>query len=355
MNVAVLGYGTVGSGVVEILKDKKDINLMKVYNRKNKIKEAALGNLYTENLDDVLKNQDIDVIIETMGGIAACEIIKNALLNKKHVITANKEVVALYLEELLLLAKKNNVMFLFEASVAGTIPVIRNVCDLVKSDKIKYMCGILNGTTNYILTRMKMGISFSDALKEAQGYGYAELDPEADLLGLDMVRKIAILTMLATNSKVEIKDIYHYGIKGINQKFLAGIPKDKTIKFIAESIIIDDQINLVIEPVAFDQEHLLANLNYNYNGIIIETLNHGQLFFSGFGAGKMPTASAVVDDLCKIITGCNYVYYLNENNYHTRRIKDISDYYVFDGNQVVLKKNISRDEAKIYQFYARVM
>ena len=102
MNVAVLGYGTVGSGVVEILKDKKDINLIKVYNRKNKIKEAALGNLYTENLDEVLKNQDIDVIIETMGGIEAYEIIKNALLNKKHVITANKEVVALYLEELVI-------------------------------------------------------------------------------------------------------------------------------------------------------------------------------------------------------------------------------------------------------------
>lgn len=356
MNVAVLGYGTVGSGVVEILKNEANVQMLYVFNRFNPIKKAELGNLYTDNIDDVLNDSKVDVVIETMGGMDAYEIIKRALLSKKHVITANKEVVAIHLQELINLAKNSQVMFLFEASVGGGIPIVCNLSALALSDEIVHIMGILNGTTNYILTRVSEGVNLKEALKEAQSYGYAEADSTADLEGLDMVRKIMILAMLATNSEIAVDDVYHYGIQNITLDFVDLMAKSgKVVKFIAEAIITEEIINLVIEPIVIDRKHLLSNINYAFNGVLVESKNHGQLFYSGQGAGKFPTAGAIVDDLYKIIKNQNYLSYSCDNKYVNQLVDDINDYYVYDGNSVLLKKNISRNDAKKYQFYARII
>ena len=356
MKVAVLGYGTVGSGVVEILKEKEDVEVKWVYNRPNPIKQAKLGSLYTNDLNVILNDKEIDVIIEVLGGMVAYPIIKDALNHHKHVITANKDVVALYIDELVLLAKKNQVMVLFEASAGGGLPIIRNICDVVKSDEILEICGILNGTTNYILTRMQNEeITFENALKAAQESGFAEADPTNDIEGLDMVRKIGILTMLATNSKIDINEIYHYGIGGVNAQFIKGIQKDnKVLKLVARALI-GEELQIIVEPVVFDRNHMFASIINANNGIMVMCKNHAQLFFGGLGAGKVPTASAVIDDLYMIKGMDNYLHYSGENVFHVSSLKELNDYYVLDDNQVILKKKISRDEAKKHQFYARVI
>ena len=356
MKVAVLGYGTVGSGVVDILKTKKDVEIKYVYNRFNLTKKQRLGDLFTDDINQILNDEEVKIIIETMGGMDPYEIIKEALNRHKHVITANKEIVASKLDELVFLARKNNVMFLFEASVGGGMPIVRNLCEVVLSDEVTHIYGILNGTTNFMIQRISENETFFSALKEAQYHGYAEIDPTADLEGLDMVRKIAILTMLVTNSHVNTDEVYHYGINNLTREFITFLlEKGLVVKFIAEAIIKEQSLQLVVEPVVCDKKHWLANINSVMNGVIVETKNHQKLFYAGIGAGKMPTAAAIVDDLYMLVNNRNYISYQNKNKFINYQDDSLNDYYVNDGNSFILKRKISRNDAKKYHFYARMI
>jgi len=354
MNVAIFGYGVVGSGVHELLKKVKDINVVRVFDREEKRKE--LGDLLDCNYERILGDSDIDLVVEAMGGNEfAYKIIKMALENRKHVVTSNKEVVSLHLKEFNEIANKSNVMFLFEASVGGGIPIIKGVINNAKRNKIDNIYGIMNGTTNYILSNMSRGVSFDTALKEAQRLGYAEADPTADLMGLDMVRKIAILTMLSTNMVVDIAKIIHQGIENITDefiKFVLGI--DCSCKFIAESILLDNnKYHISVLPIVVKKDSLLAMTNECYNSIFLDCVDNGRLLFNGLGAGKFATASAVVSDIIDIYENNCYMNYRFEDNVEVDNNYLKRNYYVIDeNNEIKYLENVSLNEIKNYKFYA---
>ena len=217
MNIAIFGYGVIGKGIVSVLDtyNPYNIKIEKIFDRiENKDK---IGSKFTNNYLEVMEDKKIDTIMECMGGnLFPYEIIKSALIHKKNVVTSNKEVVSLHLKEFLKLAKENNVKFLFEASCGGGVPIINSLIENRKVNPINSVIGILNGTTNFILSRIEEGMEFSEALKLAQAKGFAEADPTADLEGLDMVRKISIITDIIFDTFIDINKVKHFGIRNVN-------------------------------------------------------------------------------------------------------------------------------------------
>lgn len=318
ISIAILGYGTVGSGVVEVLEKNRDsINkkagediLIKYILDLKDFPGTPIENIVTHNYDDILNDDEVKVIAEVMGGVEpAYTFVRKALEKGKSVVTSNKELVAKHGPELLAIAKEKNINFLFEASVGGGIPIIRPLNQSLTADEIYEITGILNGTTNYILTKMsKEGLAFDTVLKEAQEKGYAERNPEADVEGYDACRKIAILASLAFGMNVNYENIHTEGITKItarDMEYAKALNRD--IKLIANCIKEDNKIHAMVAPVMIDNTHPLAHVNDVFNAIFIKGNVIGEVMFYGRGAGKLPTASAVVADIIDAIKhkGCN--------------------------------------------------
>lgn len=309
INIAVLGYGTVGSGVVEVIEKNKS-EISKKAGDELHIKYILdirdfpgdpYENKIIKNFNQIIEDPEIKIICETMGGIRpAYDFTKRALLEGVSVCTSNKELVAGHAPELLKIAKEKKCNYLFEASVGGGIPIIRPLNYSLTAEKIDEIVAILNGTTNYILTKMeKEGADFADVLKEAQSLGYAEKNPEADIEGHDACRKIAILASLMTGLNVKYENIYTEGIKDIKpEDFEYARAINMTIKLLATSKY-DEEGNLYacVAPFLINKDHPLYFVNGVYNGIYVHGNMLGDSMYYGRGAGKLPTASAVVSDV----------------------------------------------------------
>ena len=312
INIAVLGYGTVGSGVVEVIRTNqelinkragKDINIKYVLDLRD-FPGDPVENILVHDYDVILKDEDVKVVVEVMGGVnPAYTFVKSALLAGKSVCTSNKELVAKHGAELLEIAKNNNINFFFEASVGGGIPIIRPLIQSITADDIMEISGILNGTTNFILTKMdKEGSGFDDVLKEAQDMGYAERNPAADVEGFDACRKIAILSSLACGAQVDFEDIYTEGITKITDiDFKYAKKLDVSIKLIGSSKKLEGGYCAMVAPKMLSNEHPLAGVNGVMNAIFVKGNVLGDVMFYGAGAGKLPTASAVVSDVVEAV------------------------------------------------------
>ncbi|CDE47226.1 homoserine dehydrogenase [Clostridium sp. CAG:411] len=308
INVSVLGYGTVGSGVVEVLHTNSESIAKKVGDTLNVKHILDLrdfpGDPFEEKIvhdfDEIVKDDEVKIVVETMGGVKpAYDFVKACLEAGKNVCTSNKELVAKHGAELLAIAKEKSVNFFFEASVGGGIPIIRPLNECVTGDVIEEISGILNGTTNYILSKMSSGGSdFDTVLKDAQDKGYAERNPEADVEGYDACRKIAILTSLAYGKQVDYEDIYTEGITKITDvdiKYAKAL--GASIKIFGSSKNVDGKVYAKVAPVMINAAHPLYMVNDVFNGIFVKGNMVGDLMFYGSGAGKLPTASAVVGDV----------------------------------------------------------
>ena len=309
INIAVLGYGTVGSGVVEVI-NKNHASINKRAGQEVNIKYVLdlrdfpgdpVEKVLVHDYNVIVNDPEVKIIVEVMGGIKpAYDFTKQALEAGKSVCTSNKELVAAHGAELLAIAKANNVNFLFEASVGGGIPIIRPLNQSLTADEITEITGILNGTTNYILSKMTdEGKSFEEVLKRAQEKGYAERNPEADVEGYDACRKIAILTSLALGKQVDYRDIYTEGITKITKTDIEYAKAlHASIKLLGTSKWEDDgKIYSMVAPFMIDSDHPLGHVNGVFNGIFVNGNMLGDTMFYGKGAGKLPTASAVVADV----------------------------------------------------------
>ena len=316
INIAIMGYGVIGKGVFEICKNMPNINVVKILERKEKFDQDFID-LFTDNADEIFNDEKIDLVVEVLGGYDfAKKMIIKSLESHKHVVTANKEVIAKDIDPLINLANKNQVQIAYEASVGGGIPIIKNIKELKKVNKITKISGILNGTTNFILTKMFEGLDFTEALKEAQRLGFAEADPTADLEGYDMMRKIAILSDLAWDTFIDINQIPQIGITKITKEDVKfAIDNHKVIKFVCESSFANDSIAIKVEPKIFDNNHFFSNVNNEFNAVILETYPNDTLTFIGKGAGSLPTASAVVLDIVDIVEDRCLNNYQNINKY----------------------------------------
>ncbi len=341
IKVGLLGCGTVGSGVVELLKNNAEIisrrtgdkiELKKVLD-KDLDKCRALGideDKITGDIEDILQDDEIDIVVELIGGIEpALTMIIRAMQHGKHIVTANKDLIAIKGKELFDIARENQVDFYFEASVAGGIPIIYPLKQSLAGNQIKEVIGILNGTTNYILTKMsEEGRLFEDVLAEAQELGYAEADPTSDVEGLDAGRKIAILSSIAFNSRVTFDDVYIEGISKITPsdiKFAHNL--GYVIKLLAVAKQGDDgSIQARVHPAFLPKKHPLAAVNDVYNAVFVTGDAVGEIMHYGRGAGKLPTASSVVGDIIDI--GRNIVHHISGRVgctcYEDKKILDVS-------------------------------
>ena len=308
--VAIMGYGVVGSGLIELIdknrenNGKNEIIITSILVRdKEKHISSSHSEVITTNVEEFFSIEN-DVVIEVMGGLhPAYDYVKKALSLKKHVITANKDLIATFGHELFQLAKENNVSLKFEAAVAGGIPIIKPLIESLYGNRINSIKAILNGTTNFILTKMDgESLSYEEALKEAQELGFAEANPESDVMGYDAARKLAILSSLAFDKKFQWNDMSIEGINDIDEADFKYANKLKCkIKLVAEAFKCKSGIYTSVKPILVDEESILAKINNEVNAVILNGDEIGELLFVGKGAGKLPTGSAVYSDLNDII------------------------------------------------------
>ena len=304
LNIGIIGFGTVGTGVYNVLKSFKNIKIKKIavknINKKRNI-ENFDESLLTSNAYELVNNPEIDVIVEVAGGLdPAFDLLKTAIQNGKHIVTANKELLAKKGSELFKLAKEKKVVILYEAAVAGGIPIIFPIKTILCANKINKIAAILNGTTNYILTKMaEKELSYETALKQAQELGYAETDPTGDVEGFDAAYKIAILSTISFNKKVDINKIYREGITKITSQDIKSAKElGYTIKLIAMGQLLENgEIDVRVHPMLVAKKHLLAKIDNATNSIMLSGYPVGDLVFTGAGAGAEPTASSGVGDI----------------------------------------------------------
>ena len=308
-NFAIMGFGTVGSGVAEVLRMNaasiaeklgEPLNLKYILDVRD-LSATPYGEIAVKDFAVLENDPDLEVVVESIGGArVALEFTRRALLAGKHVVTSNKELVASHGKELLAIAKEKNVNYLFEASVGGGIPVLRPLFQCLAGNRIEEVVGILNGTTNYILTRMvRGGVSFEDALKEAQAKGYAEQNPAADVEGLDAGRKICILSDLAWGKEVLPERIHTQGISGLDLQDVAIADKaGYRVKLLGRALrLADGRQAAYVAPHLVPQDCPVAPVDDVFNAIMIRGNAVGDVMFYGRGAGDLPTASAVVGDV----------------------------------------------------------
>ncbi|MFA7111498.1 MAG: homoserine dehydrogenase [Bacilli bacterium] len=308
-NVAIFGYGTVGKGVKDLISLNPQFNLVSIFDMPSKKDE--LGSLLVTKIDEIINNNKIDTVIECLGGdTLAHEVIIKSLSNHKNVITSNKETISLHLKEYLDLANKNNVSIQFEASVGGGIPIIYPLSIQSDFDSINEIIGILNGTTNFILTKMqKEHMPINNAILLAQKLGFAEKDPTSDLEGLDMVRKANILASIVTKKEINNDDIPHFGISKLNDNILKQInDKNLILKMLTRIEFKKDHISILIIPTCLRGDNLLSKIDYETNAISVFGKYQDPLMFVGKGAGKYPTASAILQDLIRVSKNKEYKY-----------------------------------------------
>lgn len=311
MKIAVMGYGTIGSGVVEVLElNKKLIEQragepveVKYILDIREFPNDPYEDLIVKDYQVIANDPEIGIVVETMGGVEpAYTFVKTMLEAGKQVATSNKNLVAEKGAELIAIARERNLNFMFGASVGGGIPIIRPLLKCLTADEIEEITGILNGTTNYMLTKMaKEGADFDDVLKNAQDLGYAEKDPTADVCGFDSCRKIAILTSLVAGKQVNYEDIHTEGITELSKEDFAYAKKMKLkIKLLASCKHIQDSYECMVAPFMLPKKHPLSNVEDVFNSVFVHGNIVGDAMFYGSGAGKMPTASAVVSDVVEM-------------------------------------------------------
>lgn len=320
IKIGLLGMGTVGSGVLKILRENKDniknkvgtdLSIEKILVR-NKSKKRNISfdpELLTESAEDVIANPKIDLIVELIGGEQpAYDYVLSAIENGKSIVTANKLIIAKHGEKILNKAREHGVQISYEGSVAGGIPIIRPLKESLAASRIKDIYGILNGTTNYILTRMtEKGEDFDRVLKEAQEKGYAERDPSSDVSGLDAAYKISILASIAFETAVDIDSVYVEGIEDISLEDIEAAGElGYVIKLLAISKMTESGLDIRVHPAFIPRSHPLALVNDVYNAVYLNGDVVGDVMSYGKGAGQMPTGSAVVSD---IIQACKDIYY----------------------------------------------
>ncbi len=308
-DIAVLGHGVVGSGVLEVLlthtdsitrRAKEEIRVRHILDLRE-FPELPYAGRFTKDFNTVLSDPEVTIVVECMGGLEpAYTFVRQCLENGKSVVTSNKELVAAKGAELLALAQRNNLNFLFEASVGGGIPIIRPISQCLAANEVSEIAGILNGTTNFILTKMiREHMGFEEALKLAQELGYAERDPSADVEGADACRKICILASLAFGTHVYPEDVHTEGITRITLEDVAYASAwGGVIKLIGQvSMLENGRIAIMVAPMFISRDSQLANVDDVFNGILVRGDATGDVVFYGKGAGKLPTASAVVADV----------------------------------------------------------
>jgi len=318
INIGIIGFGYIASGVFSLIQRQKDYLAKKIKKNLNikriaekdlkKIEASSMKGLkdikVSSNADDVLEDGSIDIIVELIGGInPAYDYVSKALSSGKYVVTANKDLIANRGEELLAVAERNNVDILFEASVGGGIPIIGPLNSSLASNNISKIVGIVNGTTNYILTRMeKDNLSFDDALKKAQELGYAEkANPSSDIEGYDAACKLAILASIAFNSRVTLNDVYREGITDVSSDDIKNaLDMGYRIKLLAIGIEENGEISVRVHPALIPIDHILASIENTFNAVYVYGNYVGEMMSYGRGAGDRPTASSVVGDIIKI-------------------------------------------------------
>ena len=326
-NVAVLGAGNIGSSVISRLlhldKELLDINLSKVL-VKDATKERDFDkNLLTEDFNEIANDENIDLVIEVLGGIEPGKGYINTLLQKgKSVITANKDIVADCGEELIKAAQENNSSLYFEAAVAAGIPVLKPLIESLRGEELTRVAGIINGTSNYILTAMEEGSTYEDALQNAQDLGYAEPDPTNDVEGIDAKYKAMILSLLCFGVSPSTDGVYTEGISQITKDDFDWAKRlNKTIKLVAQIDNSEDGFNARVYPVLVDNKHPLAAIRGALNAVLVEGENINQLVFSGPGAGAAPTASAIIGD---VLSACHQMA-SNQTNWYPLRSPKTGD------------------------------
>ncbi len=317
VKIGIIGLGIVGSSVVKVLKKnsaliarRTGIKLEIAKASDIRDKRSIAGPAFTKNAYDVINDPEISIVIETIGGVnPAKQFVLAAIRSGKHVVTSNKELIAKHGKEIIDAAKKTGVQVLFEASVCGGIPILRAIRESFAANEINEISGIVNGTTNYILSKMtKDGISFETALKQAQKMGFAEADPKMDIDGSDAAYKAAILAYVSSGSFVDVADIYKEGISGISAEDIDYAKEiGYVIKLLAIIKIENDKIEVRVHPTLMEKGHPLAEVSDNYNAVFVKGDAVGKSMFYGEGAGGLPTASAVLSDVIEIagsLGGC---------------------------------------------------
>lgn len=348
VNVGLIGFGTIGTGVVKLFKNSAElinkksgveVELIKICDIDLKTDRGIKidKNILTKDVNEIINNPDIDIVIELIGGYhPAYEFIMKAMANKKHIVTANKAMISKYWDKLLDSSKKNQVEIMAEGSVGGGIPILRAIDKGLVANKIQKITGILNGTCNYILTKMTFDkLSFKNALEEAQAKGFAEANPYLDISGLDSMHKIIVLSNLAFGVVVKESNVYVQGIDKVDSMDIQFADElGYVMKLLAISSIEKEGLNVRVHPVLVSKNNLLASVNYEYNAINIKGDAVGNTMFYGKGAGQMPTASAVLSDVIyiarNIINGKKYL--LSDNKKENIQICPIdkikSKYYI---------------------------
>ncbi|NFE73274.1 homoserine dehydrogenase [Clostridium botulinum] len=342
VRIALLGLGNVGRGVCMILNSNKEeimkrsgyeVEIAKILVRDvSKARGVEVSEeLITTDFDEILNDDSIKIVLEIMGGIdPAKEYMIKCMNAGKHIVTANKMLIATHGDELFENADSNGVMFKYEASVAGGIPIINGIDESLTANKIKELYGIINGTTNYILTKMECdGFGFDEALKEAQEKGYAEADPTSDIDGYDAQYKLAILSSLAFGTKVDVDNVYREGITNIKPIDMEYAKEFKmVIKLLAIVKEVNGKLELRVHPTMIPKKHPLANVYDSFNAVFVKGNAVGDLMFYGRGAGDLPTGSAVVSDVISILRSNVDLENYNsvvKNNLWDREISDIKD------------------------------
>ena len=341
VGIAILGFGTVGGGTYNILAERKerikeeygvDITVKAIYvrNPKKAIKNGAPQELVTSNFDDIITNSSIDIVAECIGGIEPAKtFLIESLKAGKNIVTANKELFAKHWGELEKYAQETKAGMYYEATCGGGIPVIRTLTQAMQANTILQIKGIINGTTNYILSRMSdEGASYEAVLSDAQALGFAEADPTADVEGYDASYKLAILSSLAFNRFLPAELIYREGISNVQAEDIAiGKQLGYTIKLLAIAKLIDGKIEARVHPVFLKNSHPLASVSGSFNGIFIVGDNVGDIMLYGRGAGALPTGSAVVSDIVFCARQIEHARY-SEINDVISKTDIISDYYM---------------------------
>ena len=359
INIAVLGYGTVGSGVVEVINTNHDsinkkageeINIKYVLDLRDFPGDPVQEKI-VHDFETVINDPEIKIIVEVLGGIEpAYTFVKRALESGRSVCTSNKELVAKHGVELLEIARSKDINFLFEASCGGGIPIIRPLNSSLTADEIDEITGILNGTTNYIMTKMSAdGSDFDEVLRDAQEKGYAERNPEADVEGYDACRKIAILSSLAFGRFVDYEDVYTEGITKITAYDIKYAKKMGTsIKLLATSKKVGDGFYAMVSPVMIDGTNPLFSVNGVFNAIFVHGNVLGDAMFYGSGAGKLPTASAVVADVVDAAK------HLNRNimmNWSSKKLELMDISQVEERFFVRMKGSVAADGQKVKELF----
>lgn len=358
-SIAILGHGTVGSGIFELIQNTHK-SILQQHNELLNVEHVLVRDIdkyaghnsyevFTTNFD-IIKESDCEIVIETIGGInPAYEYVKTCIEKRKHVITANKDLIAEHGIELLALANKYEVSLNYEASVGGGIPILRTIKESLSNHKVKGITGILNGTTNFILSKMyDENLDYQEALKIAQEIGFAEADPSSDVLGFDAARKLSILTRLSMGKNLRVKDVMIEGITSLDAKdIITAKELGYKIKLVAKVIQYDSSIHAFVKPVYVNSNSNLGLINNEYNSIILNMGPFGDMVFSGKGAGKDPTASALFGDLMDIL--------INDKKYQNQDLLPANMTYTLKGEQEWLVRLYSLNHKinleKIFKFF----